>query len=78
MQEWWVVLDRLTWTSSTAKAVQLLLGQQEAGTSAPSRITANELFLQSAAPSIPQQLNWGREKNMSTFVTSKNIACEVV
>ena len=79
MQEWWVMLDRLTWASSTAKAVQLLLGQQEAGTSAPSRITANELFLQSAAPSIPQQLNWGREKkSYSTFVTSKSIACEVV
>ena len=77
-----VVLDRLTWASSTAKPVQSLLGQQEAGTSAPSSITANELFLQFAAPSIPQQLNWGGEKKYehirhlkkySTFVTS-NIA----
>lgn len=52
------MLNRLTWTLSTAKEVQLLFGQQEAGTSAPFAITACELFLQSSAPSIPQQLNW--------------------
>ena len=57
------MLDRLTSTSSTAKPVQSLLGQQEPGTSAPPPIITIELFLQSAAPSIPQQLNWGGGKN---------------